>query len=241
MPTFVDHYDFPTTENANDTGTTLALATSGFTAATGDKVLMFAAFRATTGTMSITTTGGQTWTQHINAIDGFLFGVWSCDFDGTWDADPVITYDGSASPRILRAVAWNEHDGWSIAPTNDGDPGGVDQTFAFNTVNDNDLAILGGGQSDNNTGTVDNSFAAAGSATFYWRSSGGADFSTGLAVKTIPTAGPIGTTTFDWAFDESIGIEWHAALKHAAAAAPGPSPRRNRMRQHAASGLWIPV
>ena len=209
--TFVDHFDFPTTENANDTGTTLTLTTSGFSAATGDLVFMFAAFRTVTATMSITTTGGQSWTEHINAVDGFLFGVWSCTFDGTWDADPVITCTESVA-RILRVEAWTDHNGWSITPTNDGDPGGGDQTFAFDTNNDGDVAILGGGQSDNNTGTVDNDFLAAGSATFYWRSAGDADFSTGLAVKTITTAGAIGTTTFNWAANESLGIEWHAAI-----------------------------
>lgn len=217
----VGEYKFPTTDDANDTGTTLTFdkdAASVGSPQAGDVVVMYSVFRATTGTTSITTTGGQTWTEHFElSPDNVPFAVYSCVFNGTWTADPVITYSGSAAARLLWVTIWRNVDNtdrWDVDPTVVDPTTGGDQSFAFNTNTNGALAMLGGGQGDNNTGTVNNSFTApAGSGNIYWRSSGGADFNIGHAVKLIPTAGAIGTTTFDWSANESIGYQWYGALK----------------------------
>lgn len=64
----------------------------------GDFVLFFGMAQGTTGTLSISEAGGQTWssrTQH--ASSNMTSQVFWCRFDGTWSANPSIAFSGSTT------------------------------------------------------------------------------------------------------------------------------------------------
>lgn len=210
----------------------------------GDVVLVFVNWRVTSGTVSVTTDGGQVWTEEHDAVDTLINALYSCVFDGTWDADPAFTFSGAATGRLMVARAYRGVDSttlWDVSPTWATDSDTSYDIADYNTVTDGALAIVSAGSGDNNTWSVDNGFTSP-SGNIYWRNSAGADHSIVYAEKTIATAGAVGATTMTQdTLGADSGYKVFGALKPAAAAAPGPAPRHNQMRQHAASGLWIPV
>lgn len=85
----------PTTDGGTNTSTTVSITPPGSMEA-NDYVVVLANFRGS-GTITNTTTGGQSWTAEtqINAANVYTR-LFHCRFDGTWDADPVFTSSGSA-------------------------------------------------------------------------------------------------------------------------------------------------
>ncbi|MBL7739096.1 MAG: T9SS type A sorting domain-containing protein [Chitinophagaceae bacterium] len=72
----------------------------------GDLVVIYAHHRANSGTLSITTTGGQTWTseaQHTLTTNQRIRIFW-CQFNGTWTANPVV--GGGNGTSSLTAVMY---------------------------------------------------------------------------------------------------------------------------------------
>ena len=224
--THVADYRVPTVDDANETSTTSIFDKDAVTIATDDVVLMLAQTKQTATTNSVTTTGGQTWTEEIDVVhNGLSHAIYQCVFNGTWDADPVVTNNGVANPRVMWVAAFRGVDTttpWDVSPVAQAQA--VSSTFVeatWDTATDGAWALVGGGSNDNNTWTVDNSFVApSGSGNIYWRTSGGTDASQVITRKEIPTAGAVGATTLTQAtLGSDSGWSWHGALKPAAAAA----------------------
>jgi hypothetical protein len=226
--TFVGQYRFPETDDANDTGTSLTFDKDHADVGTmqaDDFVMAVITTRSQTGTpagFSVTTTGGQTWTEVHDAQDNQDNALYWCEFDGTWTADPVFDLPGStAVPRLLWVVI--------LRGVDTADPFDVTFTWAtdadtayniadFNTNTDGAWAFGLAGSVDNNTWTVNNSFVApSGSGNIYRRTSGGTDASLVVCRKEIATAGAVGAFTMTQAtLGADTGFKVFGAIKPAA-------------------------
>lgn len=89
------------TDGGSTTGSTITLNPASLpnAAVTGDIVVMVISGRRAAGsTASVTTDGGQAWseTEDFTSAPKAIAVYW-CVFDGTWDASPVVTYTGTSS------------------------------------------------------------------------------------------------------------------------------------------------
>lgn len=72
----------------------------------GDLVILFAQYRATTGTLSVATTGGQSWvTEAASTGSTQNTRIFWCRFNGTWASDPQITA-GAGNTQALTGVMY---------------------------------------------------------------------------------------------------------------------------------------
>lgn len=227
--TYLGVQNLPSPDNANDTGTTLTLDkdVSPFsTLNTNDFVLVYCMFRSGAGTsMSVTTTGGQTWTEQIDQLNSSNdHGFYTCFFNGTWTADPVFTSSGAAVQRIMFAFAFSGVDTTTpidVAWSQQAQASASSYTEAtWNTNTDGALAFVYGSSADNNTWSVDNSMThPSGAGNIYWRTSGSGDASAAICAKTVATAGAVGQTVLTLAtLGPDAGASGHFALKPQAAA-----------------------
>jgi len=223
--TLVAEYHYPVTEGTNPgDATTVALdkddATWAANVASGDLVLTFVGFRGSAGTVSVTTDGGQTWTEEFDtapAASG-TYALYRCIFNGTWNADPVFTTTGALDTPELWAVALRGFDAvsiWDVAPSASEDHDTAFDLADFSTNTDLAWAFVGAGCINGDTATVDNSFVApSGSGNVYWRS-GPTTIALCLARKEITSAGAVGATTFTLTASRD-GVKWNGAVKPAA-------------------------
>jgi len=221
--TYVGQYRVPTTENSNTTYTSLTFdkddaGVSSIT--TGDVVIAFLTYRAAASGFSVTTTGGQTWTEVHDASDQMGNALYTCVFNGTWDADPVWDLPGTAADGatlwvvVLRGV--DTADIWDVDPVWATDSDASFDIATFNTNTTGAWAILFAGATDNNTWSVDNSFVApSGSGNIYWRCSGGSDSAAVICCKEIASAGGVGATTMTQAAADA-GFKVYGAIKKGA-------------------------
>lgn len=240
--TYLGQQQFPATDDANITGTTVTLdkdVAPFNTLSANDFVLVLVQFKVAATTISVTTTGGQTWTEDQDAVsNGLNQALYRCFFNGTWDADPVFTNTGAASANQMWAVAFsgvNTTTPWDVAPAFNAQAASTTFVNAtFNTLTDGALAIEGAGSADNNTWTVDNSFTApSGSGNIYWRSSGSTDSSLVLITKAMPAAGAVGQTTITQAtLGGDAGWRWHTGALKPAPATPSDAVRRMGRNAH---------
>lgn len=213
----------PATDNANETGSTLTLdkdVAPFTTLAVDDFIVWYTLFKGAGTTTSVTTSGGQTWTeQNDSQVNSMNVSLYTCFFNGTWDADPVVTCT-AAGPRIMWIVAYSGVDTttpWDVTPVFTAQASSGTYTEAtWNTATNNAVAIVATGINDNGTATIDNSFThPSGSGNIYWRTAGGTDAGASFATKSIATAGAVGQTVTTWTLAQT-GVRWHAALKPAA-------------------------
>lgn len=72
----------------------------------GDLVIIFAQYRATSGTLSIATSGGQTWiTEGAFTGSNQNTRIFWCRFNGTWSVNPQVT-SGGGTTQALTAVMY---------------------------------------------------------------------------------------------------------------------------------------
>jgi hypothetical protein len=195
--------------------------------ATNDVVMAQVQFRDTAGTIGVTTTGGQTWTEVHDAVDTLVNGLYTCVFNGTWTADPVWSRQGTTT-NVARAI-WV----WVLRGVDTGTIFDVTLTWAtdtdtsyniadFNTNTNGAWAICLAGSVDDNTWTVNNSFTepAGGAGNVYVSTGAGADTSLVACRKEIATAGAVGATTMTQATNgPDNGYKVFGAIKPAAGAA----------------------
>src|SRR5450432_487060 len=84
-------------DNAAKTGPTTAVTPPGSMLA-GDLVIIYAQYRAAATTISISVTGGQTWSTaaNNNGVNQSYYVFW-CQYNGTWAANPSVTVGAGAS------------------------------------------------------------------------------------------------------------------------------------------------
>jgi len=88
--TYFDSASTPADNGTNITNPTEVIPPGSMAA--GDLVLMMAQARASTGTIAISATGGQTWTSQTQQNQTLCrIRLFSCKFNGTWSADPSVS------------------------------------------------------------------------------------------------------------------------------------------------------
>jgi len=114
-------------DNGTNTATTTAV-TPPSSMLTGDLVILYA-YQRGTATMSISSTGGQTWDSSISGINsssatlaGRLF--W-CVFNGTWSADPSVLFSAGTNTNVVMHV---------FRPTSTAYSWALDSSAAQNTL-----------------------------------------------------------------------------------------------------------
>jgi len=93
-------------DNGTNTATTTAV-TPPASMTTGDLVVIYAYQRGTSTTFSISATGGQTWTSHLNhnSSTATLSGaVFYCTYNGTWGANPSVLFSAGTNTNVVMLV-----------------------------------------------------------------------------------------------------------------------------------------
>jgi hypothetical protein len=95
-------------DNGAQAGPTATVTVPGSMVA-NDYVVCCASYKASTTTIDITTTGGQTWTSGTvigDATSGMRSRVFHCRFNGTWATNPVFTQSsgGTAGLSVMMLV-----------------------------------------------------------------------------------------------------------------------------------------
>jgi len=166
-----------------------------------DFVIIIACSADTSGTLSISETGGQTWTALTQQnTSRNITNIFWCDFNGTWTADPSVTMAGTSNNIVIMHVfrttdigRWHpdvaEVSGIYAAPSNP-------YTVTINGITtqaDNTVAIAVWTSKDDNTWSdaSGGSWANLGE-TQYRNTSGSYDQSVTAAYVVMPTAGATG-------------------------------------------------
>jgi trimeric autotransporter adhesin len=97
QPTFIGMSSNPA-DNGTLGGPTVAVTPPGLMFP-GDLVVMYAHYRGTGVTLSVSTTGGQSWTTETAPAGGGnqTFAVFWCRYNGTWGANPAVTVSGGGT------------------------------------------------------------------------------------------------------------------------------------------------
>lgn len=171
------------------------------TLTTGDLAVLICHFRRSSGDLSITNTGGQTWTTYaqVNATNCRIL-VSYCIFDGTWDADPEITatetYPMTLVMHGFRGVHATTPEDVALgnaAYSAPADPFDV-EVPSINTATDGAVALFMWFTVDDETWTLQTAgWANAGTAQY--RNTAGSDTSDSFAYKVIASAGATGAVT----------------------------------------------
>ena len=195
---------FGSTSTPVDNGTNTAnptIVTPPANMQDNDFVIIIACSANTSGTLSISETGGQAWTALTKQNTSLnITNVFWCDFNGTWTANPSITMAGTSNNIVVMHVFrddgpghWNpdiaEVSGTYAAPSNP-------YTVTINgitTQTPNAVAIAIWTSKDDNTWSdaSGGSWANLGE-TQYRNTSGSYDQSVTAAYVVMPTAGATG-------------------------------------------------
>ncbi len=167
----------------------------------GDLVILEAAHGAGTGTLSISSTGGQAWTaltQRVNATR--TVNLFWARFNGTWSANPSVNMVSAVNNIVVMHVFRPGYSGstWEI------DVPETSNTYAaaspvtitgISTQTDGALVFAAWTSADDNTwGAATAGWSTPGTAQ-YRNTSGTADQSITSAYRVMATAGPTGNVS----------------------------------------------
>ena len=136
------------TDNTTHAGPTAAIVPPASMVA-GDLVVIYSEYRANAITLSMSVTGGQTWTTATNYNPGSnesTYITW-CTFNGTWAANPTVTA-GAGNTNGLTAVMY------VFTPSNSSTLWGVHIAAANSTSATNPNSITGVTTTSANTVTM---------------------------------------------------------------------------------------
>lgn len=133
-------------DNSSHAGPTVTVTPPASMVA-NDLVIIYAEYRGTTVTPSISTTGGQTWsTATTNSGSSQSIAVFWCTFNGTWAADPVITVGAGTNglTAVMYVFAPNQaSSSWAvhINPTNSTSGSTTNQITGITTTTPNTVTM----------------------------------------------------------------------------------------------------
>ena len=143
----------------------------------GDLVLMIAQHRASSGTLSINNTGGQTWTSETqqNRANCRIRLFW-CRFNGTWTANPSVNMGSTTTNTVVMHVfrPSNANSVWQVdvaqVSANFAAPGAPNYTVTIpgiTTITHGALVFAAWATADDNTwGTLTAGWTTPGSAQY---------------------------------------------------------------------------
>jgi hypothetical protein len=166
----------------------------------GDLVLMIAQARATSGTLAISSTGGQSWTSQTqqNQSNCRIRLFW-CRFNGTWSADPSVSMVTTNNNIVVMHVfrPSNPSNAWAVdvakVSSNFSAPGSpYTVTIPGITTNTDGALVFAAWAStdDNSWDSLTGGWSTPGSAQY--RNTSGSGASQTHAYKVMATAGASG-------------------------------------------------
>jgi len=210
--------------------------------ASGDLVVLIVQIRTTTGSLAMSETSGQTWTEHGQSALGNnqQHEIFTCTFNGTWGADPSVIWSSSPSTIIISAVMHVFRGGDDTV-----DVAFASATFAapstpfdvsragVTTVANGALVIATFGANDDNTWAVQTAGWANPGAAQY-RNTAGTDQSLSTAWLEQVSAGPTGAVVNRQAtLGGDAGVASIIAFKPTVASGDDPLPLdRGHRPQH---------
>lgn len=194
--TYFGQAQMPSTDGADAATTSMTITPPG-SMTSGQYVVLYVYIKANE-TQSITTDGGQTWTSET-AVTGSnrSLRAYHCRYDGTWDANPVVSWTSSV-PYAAWMTVWDGVDTSTgkDAGTSGNGYGAPSSPFnvqipasTITTVTAAALVLGAWGSNDDNTWTVQTSGWAHPGSQNQWRNVGGSDCSLSLAYKVQAAAG----------------------------------------------------
>lgn len=184
----------------SQTGTTATIIPPA-TMIAGDLVIIYAHYRGTSGSASISTTGDQAWSRETSPAgsNSQTFAIFWCRYNGTWSTNPIIT--GGTSSIALTAVMYvyrptNSSNSWGIhiGPNNGTPSGTAINITGFNTTVPNTVTMAFWGSPDDNTWTLTPSTGWSKTGTglsAQYRNTAGSDQSHTAAYNIRPIAGAV--------------------------------------------------
>jgi len=197
-------------DNGNTAGATVLAVTPPGSMITGDLVLMFAHNRddaAATTSVTVSTTGGQTWSQipQFGGSGAITVNVFYCKYNGTWAANPAVTFSTTSNVHSVVMHVFRVSD-----PKNQWAYGGVTTVTSYSVAGSTPATITGlttsfkssvviGAWYSNNVRTWTNlagsGWAVAGSAQY--RNLAGSDQTSAYAYAVVNPAGASGDVSKD--------------------------------------------
>jgi hypothetical protein len=196
-----------------------SVTTALLTFQTGDLCVMVGMQRNAGGSVSLNATGGQSWLSYsLNASSATLgVSVFWCRYNGTWSADPSVTYSSSTSTSLYMLVyrptnttkLWGIDTGWGTngltsfaAPSS---PFTVTLTFGAAPTNPSTVAIgIWTTDDDNIWGTLSGSGWSKTSLGAQYRNLAGNDTSATFAYNIQTSAGSIANVSQNGGADGGI-------------------------------------
>ena len=148
----------PPDRSSNTTNPTVVTPPGGMLA--GDLVLMIGESRASSGTLAISSAGGQTWTSgtQVNQTNCRIMLFW-CRFNGTWSANPSVSFGNTNQHIVVMHVfrPSNASSVWQVdvpqVSASYAAPGGAHTVTipGITTITDGALVFAAWASSDDNT------------------------------------------------------------------------------------------
>ncbi len=188
---------YPTVDNTNGVGPGPRAVTPPATLQTGDLYVMVAAYRGT-ATLSLSATGGQTWTSEAQSqANGVTARVFWTRFNGTWAGTPSVTNTSGTEALTVYSFAFamsaGMHPEIDVPVTSGGFSGSSTVTVPSLMINTAGTVVLAGWLSnENNTWTAPTAGWSV-PGTQQWRNTQGEDTSLSLAYRVFTTTGATGT------------------------------------------------
>jgi hypothetical protein len=196
--TYFDSASTPADNGTNITNPTVVIPPGSMAA--GDLVLMMAQARASTGTIAISATGGQTWTSQTQQNQTLCrIRLFSCRFNGTWSANPSVSMGTVLCNTVVMHVfrPSNTSNTWAVdvaqVSANFSAPGSPYTVTIpeITTITDGVLVFAAWASTDANTwGSLTGGWSTPGSAQY--RNTSGLFASQTHAYKVMATAGASG-------------------------------------------------
>ncbi|HVT86489.1 MAG TPA: T9SS type A sorting domain-containing protein, partial [Chitinophagaceae bacterium] len=207
-------------DNGSNTSSTVTVTPPAGTQA-GDLIVIYAQYRNTSGTVSISTTGGQTWTSETQYTGGSQrTRIFWCQFNGTWSANPVVGGGSSGIPLsavmyVYRPVnssdIWNKHQG----PTNANTTNTIVSVAGLtNTVNNTVTMAFWGSRASTTWGTLTGAGWSKSGLGSQYRNTGGSGQSTIAAYQIMSAAGATGNVSQTQSSSQTTAtsiISWYEA------------------------------
>jgi hypothetical protein len=190
---------FPTTDNGEGLGPGPRAVTPPASMQVGDLYVIVATYSGT-ATLSLSQTGGQTWTAEANIqVNGLTTRVFWCRYNGAWTANPSITNTTGTQPLTLYSFAFattaGMHPEIDVAFDSAVHNGGSVTVPGLTTNTAGALALVGWISNDNNTYSAPGAGWSTMGGQQQWRNDNGSDNTIALAYRVMPTPGATGAVT----------------------------------------------
>lgn len=195
----------------------------------GDLCVIYATKRVATGAISMSATGGQTWTQvgstHNSSTATLTGAVFYCTFNGTWSAHPSVSFSSATNNIAVMIVVRpsSSTNTWSVESLEAlssfaASPSSSSSTFT--PSHNNNITIFFSSTDDDNTWTPSGSGWINTGLSAQYRNTSGSDASQAFTYKINQTTLSGAATLLESTLGNDPGIKSLYSFYEVAPAAP---------------------